>query len=72
MQEAIREFDNEGITDIEEDDEFVLEALGKNTARSSEYQKERRERIKAGLLVPKIRGPNVNGRKTVVHHFRPY
>jgi hypothetical protein len=72
MQERIREFDLDGHTDMEEGDKFILEPLGKMTARSSEYQKKRKEDIKAGLIIPKPRGPNVNKRRTVVHHFRPY
>jgi hypothetical protein len=72
MQEEIREFDAEGLTNMEDGDKFILEPLAKMSARSSEYQKKRREEIKAGLRVPKVRGPNVNKRRTVVHHFRPY
>ena len=72
MQERIREFDDDGQTDMEEGDKFVLEPLAKMSARSSEYQAHRRALIKAGLHTPKVRGPNVNPRRTVVHHFRPY
>ena len=72
MQERIREFDLDGHTDMTEDDKFTLEPLAKMSARSSEYQQRRRELIKAGLHVVKVRGPNVNERRTPVHHFRPY
>jgi hypothetical protein len=72
MQERIREFDDDGQTDMEEGDKFVLEPLAKMSARSSEYQRTRRELIKAGMHTPKVRGPNVNPRRTVVHHYRPY
>jgi hypothetical protein len=73
MQERIREFDDDGHTDMEEGDKFTLEPLARMSARSSEYQKKRRALIAAGLHVPKPRGPNVNrGTRTVVHHFRPY
>ena len=72
MQEAIRELDQYGTSSLEEGDEFTLEPLASNAARSLEYHKARREAIKNGTHTVKPRGPNVNPRRTAVHHFRPY
>jgi hypothetical protein len=70
MQEKIREFDDLGVTDLEEGYHFTLEAP--STARSVEYSRERRAKISSGEHVVKPRGPNVNKRRTAIHHFRPY
>lgn len=73
MREQIRFLDLHGLyDDMEDGDEFVLEPIGTNKARSTDYRNARRKAIKAGKHVVTPRGKNVNMRRDNQYHFRPY
>jgi hypothetical protein len=71
MMHQLKFFDEHGMfDDMEDGDVFILEPVG--LARSMDYAKRRRDAIAAGEHIVVPRGPNVNMRRTFLHHFRPY